>query len=67
MVSIGQTVSEEKTFKHFPQGSYVKTMSADSWTSWLADFIGYNSEKRPPKDHPSKFGLNSPNGFRGDF
>ena len=45
MFPTDHVVSEEKIFKHFPIGSYVKTMLADSVV--LVDtreYIGYNPQ-----------------------
>ena len=55
----------EDILKHFPMGSYVKTMSADGghlgWTSGPTDII---LKEDHPKTIPSQFGSNWPSGFR---
>ena len=67
MVPIGQAVSEETIFKHFPIGYYVKSISADvgsvGWQVGSSDKI---LKGEHPMTIPTKFGPNWPSSFRGE-
>ena len=68
MLSIGLLVSEEHFLKHFPIGSYVKTMSVDGGhLEFPIGTINITFVEVHPMNIHAMFALNWFTGFRGEI